>query len=296
MTNSATTTTRKWFDQLEKALHTQAELAGLLGHGTLIGDAREFFISQVLRSVLPPSLHIGSGKVIAHDGTESKQVDVIVYDSTFPVLEAQPGQGLYFVEGVVAVIEVKSQVNEAKFKEAVNNCRSVTRMPPSVMTQNMKFDPQKMQLTASGERPRFRPSAYIFGFACTTKKIDTFTGWAERWWNANELTIADIRTMPEVIVAGDFVGLSSGGLFKVGVEEGSELDRAIEDDAEFVMGTWEVEHQFGWLLIHLLATCALRFSEANKMAIDKYLPIADYWLTEMKGKRCGIITETAKPG
>jgi len=117
---------RQWLDQLESVLLKEAELAGLLSHPTMVGSGREFFIRRVLGSILPPSVHIGSGRVISADHPQgSRQVDIIIYDPRFPVLEVEKGVGLYFVEGVIATIEVKSVLNSERLREALENCESV---------------------------------------------------------------------------------------------------------------------------------------------------------------------------
>src|SRR5205823_4640495 len=96
-----------WFDRLETTLETEAKQAGLLEHSTMVGSAREFLVKRVLRSILPPLLHIGSGKIIDATGRSSNQVDIILYDSRFPVFEIESGVGLYPIEGVLGTIEVK---------------------------------------------------------------------------------------------------------------------------------------------------------------------------------------------
>src|SRR4051812_33193935 len=58
-------TLKKWFDQLDRVLTEEAELAGLLRHGSMVGGAREFFVRRVLRSILPPSVYVGSGRVVS---------------------------------------------------------------------------------------------------------------------------------------------------------------------------------------------------------------------------------------
>ena len=57
---------------------------------------------------------------------------------------------------------------------------------------------------------------------------------------------------------GNIVGLSCGRWFKVGAEgDMAEKVRASSgENAEIVMGFWEVNHRFGWLLMHLLLTAA----------------------------------------
>ncbi len=42
-----------WFDGLETTFESEARLAGLLGHGSTIGQAREFLIARLLKTILP---------------------------------------------------------------------------------------------------------------------------------------------------------------------------------------------------------------------------------------------------
>jgi len=259
----------------------------------VIGDAREFFVTHVLKSVLAPSLHIGTGKIIGHDGSQSNQIDVIIYDPAFPVLEVQPGHGLYLAEGVVAAIEVKSRIDKRKLRGALDNCVSVTGIPPSLMSRSVTMKLPEMKPNNVRDFPTFFPCSYIFAYQSHTSSVDTFSQQVDDWWDDNNLTLNDVEKLPEVIVAGKMVGLSCGRWFKVGVEGdlAEKVKASSGEHAKIVMGFWEVEHPFGWLLIHLLTTCAQRFSDSHKLALDKYLPVAEYWTSEMAGKLSGVISK-----
>lgn len=114
----------QWLDQKELTIKSEAKQAGFLGHGTMVGSAREFLVSNVLRSILPPTVHVCSGRIIGSTKV-SKQIDIILYDSRCPMMEFQPGNGVYFSEGVIGTIEVKSQLDRKNLKDALNNCASV---------------------------------------------------------------------------------------------------------------------------------------------------------------------------
>lgn len=163
---------KRWFDELEKVLAAEARLAGLLEHGTMTGSAREFFVQRVLRSVLPPALHIGTGRVISASGETSKQIDVVIYDPQFPLMEAQPGQGLYLREGTMAAIEVKSELNRERTEEALENCLS----------------------TGLGQ-------TYIFGFTGDATAA-TVSSRVEQWWQGRNRPL-----LPRVMVSGSIVGM-----------------------------------------------------------------------------------------
>jgi hypothetical protein len=59
----------QWFDALETALEADSKLCGLLSHSSTVGQAREFVIARVLRTILPTRVHIGSGIVVSSDGS-----------------------------------------------------------------------------------------------------------------------------------------------------------------------------------------------------------------------------------
>lgn len=72
--------------------------------------ARDNFVKLVLNNLLPPTLHIGRG--IVTDGTTySAPHDIVLYRSDFPVLQFF-GQNLYLIEGVLATIQLKTNLAE----------------------------------------------------------------------------------------------------------------------------------------------------------------------------------------
>ena len=118
-----------WFDGLEAVLDAELKLSGLLGHNPTIGQAREFLVTRVLKTILPAAVHIGSSKVIDHLGLTSRQIDIVIYDPRFPLMKVEGG-GLHFVEGVLATIEVKSTIDSDELKTSLDNCRSVLALSP----------------------------------------------------------------------------------------------------------------------------------------------------------------------
>ena len=118
-----------WFDGLEAVLEAESRLSGLLNHGPTVGQAWEFLVTRVLKTILPSGVHIGNGMVIDRQGNSSKQIDVVIYDPRFPMMKLDGG-GLYFVEGVLATIEVKSIIDTSELRGSLENCRSVLALWP----------------------------------------------------------------------------------------------------------------------------------------------------------------------
>jgi hypothetical protein len=101
----------EYINSIEKmmvAWHDYSQEA--LKHSVNLGGAREHFIKEILANFLPKSVAVGSGEIT--DGRRrSGQQDVIIYRSDFPVLSGFGSVNTYLIEGVIATIEVKSDLS-----------------------------------------------------------------------------------------------------------------------------------------------------------------------------------------
>ncbi|TSC75303.1 MAG: hypothetical protein G01um101430_510 [Parcubacteria group bacterium Gr01-1014_30] len=83
-----------------------------LNHPGTEGQLKELFLGNVLKLFLSQQFDIGSGIITNHNGTESSQADIIIYDRRMiPPFIYQGNVGAYPVESVLAVIEVKSTLS-----------------------------------------------------------------------------------------------------------------------------------------------------------------------------------------
>jgi hypothetical protein len=76
------------------------------------GNEREAFINGFLSQVLPPHFRFGSGDATDQHGARSGQLDIVVEYPFVPSLPIVAGRSprLYLAEGIVAVIEIKSNI------------------------------------------------------------------------------------------------------------------------------------------------------------------------------------------
>jgi hypothetical protein len=307
--NTTPAITRVWFDRLETVLREEAQLAGLLGHGGLIGSGREFMVRRVLRSVLPPAVHIGSGVIVGPDAARSKQTDIVIYDPRFPFLEVEAGVGLYYVEGVIATVEVKSRLTTEKLKEGLENCAAVLSLSGHVKSfygmnreaarlQKEGFSPKDAQ---GKVKAALKPKTCVFAF---TSDLSTKTIAAQvvAWYDARgESESAYDSGLPAIIATQNTVGLLADGW--VLIDPG---DAAAEFDKEFgpggwltVMGFWPVPRQFGWLALRLVHDVCERFAPIHprlhtEFGADAYLPAAHYFEQDMKDKEGVFIPWTKR--
>ncbi|GAA3287778.1 DUF6602 domain-containing protein [Arthrobacter citreus] len=114
-------------------------LNSLVEHNGEKGRANEISLAQLLTSLLPSSLGVGTGVIFDRFGGRSAQTDIILFDEAKqPQLLAQTSQLLFPVETAVMAIEVKTTVDTeavtdfAKKKEKLNalqDSRDDTRPP-----------------------------------------------------------------------------------------------------------------------------------------------------------------------
>jgi hypothetical protein len=99
-----------------------------LPHNLSKGEALEEGFRRFLRDHLPASIGVTSGQVLDSKGAVSKQMDVILYDMAHtPLLykSADGGHQLVPSEGVIAVIEVKTQMTPQMAESVFKNMQSV---------------------------------------------------------------------------------------------------------------------------------------------------------------------------
>jgi|UPI0005689B88 hypothetical protein len=63
---------------VNNALATAREL-GAVNHSGAKGNLRELVVSELLKPILPPDVRIGTGQIVSSDGTQSPQIDAVLY-------------------------------------------------------------------------------------------------------------------------------------------------------------------------------------------------------------------------
>ncbi|MBI4506439.1 MAG: hypothetical protein HY691_12955 [Chloroflexi bacterium] len=103
--------------------------AEAIGHAGLKGANREKIVSQFIRDYLPQSLDVSTGQVVDADGNLSRQLDIIISDAArTPIFYRSGDTRVVPIEGVYAVIEVKSHLDAKQLGRAFTNMRSVRKL------------------------------------------------------------------------------------------------------------------------------------------------------------------------
>jgi len=90
------------------------EISTEIQHNLSAGEAREDTLRELLKKYLPQRAGVDRGFVIDVHGKESKQIDVVIYDRTVGTAFEISGTKYFPCEAVIAVGEVKSDINSEK--------------------------------------------------------------------------------------------------------------------------------------------------------------------------------------
>jgi len=85
-------------------------LSSLISHPAEKGKYMEAILKSVIAKFLPRKYSIGTGFIINHKKEVSTQIDIIIYDNSFPVLFSEGDFVVVLAKSVKAIVEVKSSI------------------------------------------------------------------------------------------------------------------------------------------------------------------------------------------
>lgn len=87
------------------------------------GRYKEAVLRSIIRRFLPENVSIGTGFILKKDGDEikiSNQIDIIIYDNTYPVLFAEGDFLITTPANVKGIIEVKTRLDSSEVMDVVS--------------------------------------------------------------------------------------------------------------------------------------------------------------------------------
>ena len=127
------------FDEFFKGqtdiLKAQSEVVGNINHRTSIGSNRETFVKEFLSKFFPKKFVVGSGEIFDSSNNVTNQCDVVIYNEQFPIFDYSSTQQ-FLAEGVLAHIEVKSNLTTEELIKSLNITKSVKMMERNVGSKN----------------------------------------------------------------------------------------------------------------------------------------------------------------
>ena len=107
-------------------------------HWQTDGEWKESVLRSILSRNIPENIKIGRGFIISADGS-STQIDVLVYRNDSPVFFRDADLVFIPPEGVLAVIEVKSNITKSSLKDALLKLKHIRNHFKSVLINRAIF-------------------------------------------------------------------------------------------------------------------------------------------------------------
>ena len=126
---------RNYYLEVAKVFRGVANLASVFPNPSDIGGTRERIYAEFLRQHAPSKCNVFLGGFLFHlDGSESKQLDVIVTTDTaprynFPIPDGG-GKSFSPVEGTLGVASIKSTLDKAQLHDALVGIASIPPTEP----------------------------------------------------------------------------------------------------------------------------------------------------------------------
>jgi hypothetical protein len=114
------------YRQISETISTKAKGSALINHALETGLSNEEILRDSLREILPRKYAVAKGKIVNAAGVMSKQCDIIIYDAqSCPTIFVDGNKNQILpVEGVYAIMEVKTRLTHEKLAEGFRNIRS----------------------------------------------------------------------------------------------------------------------------------------------------------------------------
>jgi hypothetical protein len=99
-------------------------------HSGVKGAIREILIRELLRPLLPSDVGIGTGRIATSGGQSSTQQDIIIYNRRIlPPVLFEETLGVFPIESVLAIVEVKSTLTSTELRSSHENAKAIQEFP-----------------------------------------------------------------------------------------------------------------------------------------------------------------------
>lgn len=119
------------FNAIKRELEAKYELSSTIHHKGEKGRQREDGLANFLKTFLPQKYGVATGELIScESGCPSPQCDIIIYDNlNIPVIGRDEAVQRVPIEGVYAIIEVKSNITKESLNDTARKIAQIRKMP-----------------------------------------------------------------------------------------------------------------------------------------------------------------------
>jgi len=167
----------QYYQGITQQLRAEVDLINTLFHHQGVkGEGNEAVLRELLIQFIPKRYGVGTGVVIDRNGNQSRQCDIVIYDTfLYPSLLSLRSVHLFPVDIVYATIEVKTTLTANSVKEAKENIASVRRLNivadsfSGTETRNGSF-----HFMSYNPEP---PMGFVFAYNSEAKQCETYKNW-----------------------------------------------------------------------------------------------------------------------
>jgi hypothetical protein len=109
-------------------ISTNKRVRNLVTHWGEEGKYKELVFKNILKRFLPNNLEIGTGFIIKPTGRgiheESKQIDIIIFENSHPILFRESDFVIMTPEGVRGIVEIKANLLSRNITQVIQTCNS----------------------------------------------------------------------------------------------------------------------------------------------------------------------------
>ena len=166
----------QYYQGIYQQLHAEVTFINtLFQHQGVKGEGNELVLRELLTKFIPKRYGVGTGVVIDSLGHQSKQCDIVIYDTFwYPSLLSLASVHLFPVDIVYATIEVKTTLTKEEADEALLNIASVKELQ---LVQDQWLTPiEGIHHTIKFQKP-MPPIGFIFAYNSHAKRFETFKDW-----------------------------------------------------------------------------------------------------------------------
>lgn len=155
-------TNRNYDELAEELLRRLDDLKRFTKHSPSIGFHREEILRETLRTMLAERFQVCSGFSFADEENVSSEGDILIIDTTvpapYPILFQTGGHCVVEPRALLCVIQVKTSLTKASFRNAIENLASFRRVAEKAGQE-------------SG------PATYVFAYKSRSFELDKLDGW-----------------------------------------------------------------------------------------------------------------------
>lgn len=240
-------------DAVEKQMKARLEeMRATFNHAGNKGESVEIIFRRFLRDYLPRRLEIGHGEIIDSHGNTSAQTDVVVVTEDHPFTFTPDQPGLFFIEGISAAGEIKTNLTSTELTESIDKSRRFKQLQAAPFTGIL--------MSNGDDSSRFlgHPHWFIFAFESQVS-LDAIKGSVEGYMSDNSVSSNEI-------LDGIFV-MDRGSVIDYG--DGSGTLHLVDEQGEALPG-WQSYRSNSVAFDHLMWLSTIMLT-ANSPILPHYL-------------------------